>query len=162
MIDGEVDRMVEEQSNRMKYQGIQLEQYLQYIGQDMDTFKEGMRASAEASVKSNLVIEAIGKELDMQISPEDIDEEVAKIAELYKMKEEDIRKQFADDDSYFKESIVVRKTIEFIKSEAVVSGKATTKSKAKGETKAKDEAKTKDEAKPKTAKKSGSKAKDSE
>jgi trigger factor len=162
MIDGEVDRMVEEQSNRMKYQGIQLEQYLQYVGQDMDTFKEGMRASAEASVKSNLVIEAIGKELDIQISPEDIDEEVAKIAELYKMKEEDIRKQFADDDSYFKESIVVRKTIDFIKAEAVVSGKGASKSKAKSESKEKDETKSKDEAKPKTAKKSGSKAKDSE
>jgi len=123
MIESEVDTMVEEQSNRMKYQGIELEQYLQYMGQDMSAFRENLKVNAANSVKSRLVIEAIGKELNLEITQEDIDSEIESIAKQYKMEKEDIKKQFADDDSYFKQSITVKKTIDFLKSEAKVTDK---------------------------------------
>lgn len=118
MIDNELDRMVDEQSQRMSYQGIQLEQYLQYIGQDMDAFRDGLKESAAKRVKTNLVIEAISKAETVDATTEELDAEIKKIAEQYHMKEEDIRSQFGSDLSYFKQSVIVNKTVDFLKAEA--------------------------------------------
>ncbi|MHB1452478.1 MAG: trigger factor [Saccharofermentanales bacterium] len=153
MIENETDKMVDEQTNRMKYQGIELEQYLQYIGQDMKAFREGLRETASKRVKTNLVMEAIGKELKFEITDEDIEKEVNDISEQYHMNPEDIKAQFAGNDFYFRESITFKKTLEYLKNEAVEdkSKKTAVKSAAKNTDKpaAKAEAKTK-----KTAKKS--------
>ncbi len=152
MIEAEVDAMVEEQSNRMKYQGIELDQYLQYMGQDMSAFRENLKVNAGNSVKSRLVIEAIGKELNSEITEEDINSEIEDIAKQYKMEKEDIKKQFEGDDSYFKNSIVVKKTIEFLKSEAKVVAKKPEKiEKSETEsTESSEEKKAKAKAKPKS------------
>jgi trigger factor len=144
MIESELDSMIEEQSQRMSYQGIELDQYLKYIGQDMEAFREGLKDSAKTRAKTHLVIEAIGKAEAIVATSEEIDEEIKKIAEMYKMPEEDIRKQFGADSSYFSQDIIVRKTVELLKTEA----KADTKA-AKAEKKAKTEPKAKAEAKPK-------------
>jgi len=69
MIGNELDRMIDEQSQRMSYQGIQLEQYLEYIGQDMAAFREGLKESAVIRAKTNLVIEAIGKAETIEATP---------------------------------------------------------------------------------------------
>lgn len=118
MVENEITHMIEEQSQRMSSQGIKFEQYLQYIGQDMDAFKESIKGTAKDRVKTNLVIEAIGIKEEIKATPEEIDEEIKKIAELYKMKEEDIRSQCDGDFSYLENSVVIRKTIELLKSQA--------------------------------------------
>lgn len=118
MIENELDRMIEEQSQRMSYQGIQLEQYLQYIGQDMEAFREGLKDSAKNRTKTHLVIEEIGKVEEVQATQEEIDEEIKRIAEQYQMKEEDIRKQFDVDQSYFTQNVIIHKTMDLLKNEA--------------------------------------------
>lgn len=120
MVENETDKMVSEQSDRMKYQGIELEQYLQYIGQDMETFRSGMKDAALKRVKTNLVMEAVGKELAFEITDEDVAKEIEEIAEQYHMKAEDIRERFAGNDIYFKESITFKKTLDYLKKEAVI------------------------------------------
>lgn len=156
MIENETDKMVEEQTNRMKYQGIELEQYLQYIGQDMKAFREGLKVNASRRVKTNLVMEAIGKELAFEISDEDIEKEVNDISEQYHMNIEDIKAQFAGNDSYFRESITFKKTLEYLKNESIedkskktavkAAAKKSDKPAAKAETKTKKTAKKSEEA----------------
>lgn len=156
MIENETDKMVDEQTSRMKYQGIELEQYLQYIGQDMKAFREGLKESASRRVKTNLVMEAIGKELAFEISDEDIEKEVNDISEQYHMNIEDVKAQFAGNDFYFRESITLKKTLEYLKNETVedkakktavkAAAKNTDKPAAKAETKTKKAAKKSEEA----------------
>ena len=144
MIENELDHMIDEQSQRMSYQGIQLEQYLQYIGQDMEAFRDGLKESAKKRAKTHLVIEAVGKAEAIEATEEEIDAEIKKIAEQYKMKEEDIRKQFGEDQSYFGQTIVIRKTMDLLKSEAKATKESKDEAKAEAKPKAKAKAKAKE------------------
>ena len=82
MVDQETDRMLDEQRNQMRYQGIELEQYLGYIGQTVDTFKEQMREAAENRVRTQLVLETISKAENVEASAEEIDAEIERMATL--------------------------------------------------------------------------------
>ena len=164
MIENELDRMIDEQSQRMSYQGIQLEQYLQYIGQDMAAFREGLKDSAMNRVKTNLVIEAVGKAEAIEASPEEIDEEIRRIADQYKMKEEDIRKQFESDLSIFSQDVILRKAMDLLKAEAkpteVKTGaKASEKAGAKAKTAVKAAAKSEEKSEEKSEAKAKAKGK---
>ncbi len=118
MIESELDRMIDEQSQRMSQQGIQIEQYLQYMGQDMDAFRDGLKDSATTRIKTNLVIESIGNAESVDVSEAEVDEEIGKLATKYNMKEEDLKKQFSGDNSYIKQGVIVRKTLDLLKAEA--------------------------------------------
>lgn len=143
MIENEADRMVQEQATRMKQQGIELEQFLQYTGQKMENFKQQMRESAQDSVKTKLVIEAIEKELDFEITQEEIDEQIEKMAEQYNMKVEEVKKQIPEDADFIKDSIKTTKTVEYLKNEAesVAKGKKKTSKTPKKKTEKKGEKK---------------------
>ena len=118
MIDTEADEMVREQSMRMQQQGIELSQYLQYIGQTKDDFKNTMKASAKTRVIGNLVIEAAGKAMDIQVTDEDIDQEIENIAKQYNIPKEDLAARIASNDGFLRESIMGRKTVEALTASA--------------------------------------------
>ncbi len=120
MIDQEVDHMVEEQKNRMHYQGIELEQYLGYVGQTLDTFKEQMRESATERVKAQLVLETIAKAENVDASAEEIDAEIERMAVQYGMKADDLRERIRPEENGFvKDSVIHRKTVEMLTAAAV-------------------------------------------
>ena len=120
MIDNEVENMANEQASRMSQQGIGLDMYLQYTGQSMEDFKAGMKPMALIRVKSNLVIEAVAKELKLEVTPEEYDKELEDMAKAYNgMTVEDIKKAVGEDNPYVKESIINRKTVEWLADKAV-------------------------------------------
>jgi len=120
MIDSEVDQMVNEQSQQMRYQGFELEQYLGYIGQTVETFREQLRESAETRVRTSLVLEAIAAKEDIQASEEEIDEEIGRMAQLYGMTKEDLKSRIAPgENSFVAESVVRNKTIALLTEKAV-------------------------------------------
>lgn len=120
MIDQEVDHMVEEQQNQMRYQGIELEQYLQYVGQDMAAFREQLRESAESRVKTTLVLEAIAKTEAIVATEAEIDAEIDRMAGLYNMKPEDLRSRLATSESDFVRGTVInQKTVALLKESAI-------------------------------------------
>ena len=120
MIDQEVDRMVDEQQNQMRYQGIELEQYLQYVGQDMEAFREQLRETAEDRVKTTLVLEAIAKAEAIEATDEEIDAEIERMAGLYNMKADDLRSRLINSESNFvRETVVSQKTVALLKDNAV-------------------------------------------
>lgn len=120
MIDNEVENMANEQASRMSQQGIGLDMYLQYTGQSMEDFKAGMKPMALIRVKSNLVIEAVAKELKLEVTPEEYEKELEDMAKAYNgMTVEDIKKAVGEDNPFVKESIINRKTVEWLADKAV-------------------------------------------
>lgn len=119
MVDTEVEQMAQEQASRMQQQGIELEMYLKYVGQSMDEFKDSMKPVAKIRVKSNLVLEAISKELKVEADDADYEKEMENMAKAYGMKVEDIKTALGDKNEYLTESIIGRKTVEAICAKAV-------------------------------------------
>ena len=119
MIDNEIENMVQDQAMRMSQQGIELDMYLKYTGQTMDQFREGMKPMAETRVKSMLVLEAVSKEIKMEATEEDLEEEYKRMAEAYKMEVKDIKDAIGDNDAPFKDQIIGRKTVEYLAEKAV-------------------------------------------
>ena len=103
----------------MRAQGIELETYLKYMGQSMDEYRTGLKTMAETRVKSSLVLEACAKAMNIEATDEDIDEEAGKLAEQYGMKKEDLLERIKDNDSFLRESIVGRKTVDALAAKAV-------------------------------------------
>ena len=119
MIDNEVDQMANDQAARMSSQGIGLDMYLQYVGQSMEDFKKSLEPMARVRVKSSLVIEKITEKLDPEVTEEDYNEEIATLANSYKIDVEDVKKQIGEDSGFLKDSIRARKTVEYLASKAV-------------------------------------------
>ncbi|MBR3057791.1 MAG: trigger factor [Clostridiales bacterium] len=119
MVETEIDNMIDEQSYRMRSQGIELETYLQYMGQTMDEYKKGLKTMAETRVKSSLVLEACAKAMNVEATDADVEEEAGKIAEQYGMKKEDFLERIKDNDSFIRESIVGRKTVDILSEKAI-------------------------------------------
>ncbi len=119
MIENEVEQMADDQANRMSQQGIGLDMYLQYVGQTMDDFKKSLEPMARVRVKSSLVIEKITEKIDPEVSDDEYNEELSKIADTYKIDLEEVKKSIGEDSSFIKDSIKARKTVEYLASKAV-------------------------------------------
>ena len=119
MVQNEVEQMADDQAARMSNQGIGLDMYLQYVGQSMDDFKKSLEPMARVRVKSSLVIEKITEKLDPEVTDEDYNEELAQIANSYKIDVEEVKKSIGEDSAFIKDSIRARKTVEYLASKAV-------------------------------------------
>ncbi|KRT94057.1 trigger factor [Bacillus glycinifermentans] len=113
MIDTELDRMMKEFEQRLQMQGMNLDLYFQFSGQDENALKEQMKEDAEKRVKSNLTLEAIAKAEDLQVSDEEVEEELSKMAEAYNMPVENIKQAIGSTDG-MKEDLKIRKAIDFL------------------------------------------------
>ncbi|MCC8072819.1 MAG: trigger factor [Clostridiales bacterium] len=97
MFDKRTDEMVQDYSYRLQMQGIDLNTYLSYLGQDMDSFKATFKESAEKQVKANIALEAIVEAENIEVSDEELDKEFEKLAEQYQMDVEQIKKAVSSD-----------------------------------------------------------------
>ncbi|MCY9364096.1 trigger factor [Bacillus spizizenii] len=113
MVDTELDRMLKEFEQRLQMQGMNLELYTQFSGQDEAALKEQMKEDAEKRVKSNLTLEAIAKAENLEASDEEVDAELTKMAEAYNMPVENIKQAIGSTDA-MKEDLKVRKAIDFL------------------------------------------------
>ncbi len=119
MVETEIDSMIDEQSYRMRSQGIELEMYLKYMGQTMEEYREGIRTMAASRVKTSLVLEAVGKAMNIEATDADVEEEAEKIAAQYGMKKEDFMARIKDNDQFIRDSIIGRKTVDALTEKAV-------------------------------------------
>ncbi|MBL3646255.1 trigger factor [Bacillus vallismortis] len=113
MVDTELDRMLKEFEQRLQMQGMNLELYTQFSGQDEAALKEQMKEDAEKRVKSNLTLEGIAKAENLEVSDEEVDAELSKMAEAYNMPVENIKQAIGSTDA-MKEDLKVRKAIDFL------------------------------------------------
>lgn len=86
------DEMIQDYAYRLQMQGLDLETYLKYMGQDMDTFKSSFKDGAEKQVKVSIALAAIVDAENIEVTDEEIDAEAAKIGEQYGMDAEQVKK----------------------------------------------------------------------
>lgn len=106
------DEMIQDYSYRLQMQGLDLNTYLQYLGQTMEQFREQFMDGAKQQVKVKLALDAIVKAENIEATEEEIAEEIAKLAEQYNMEADKIKaavpqEQLIDD-------IVTRKAVDFV------------------------------------------------
>lgn len=113
MINRKVEDLYEEQSYSMTQNGISMDTFLQITGQKIEDYKERIKPQAEERIKVELILEAIGKDMKIEVTDEDIENEYTKVAESYGM-EVDKVKQLVNKE-YLSEGLVINKTLEALK-----------------------------------------------
>ena len=91
MVDYRVDEMVQDMAQRISNQGIPFEQYLQYMGTDVNAMKAQMRPNALANVKVGLALEAIVAAEKLTVSDDEVEEEIKSMAEQYNLEADKIK-----------------------------------------------------------------------
>jgi trigger factor len=116
MIDHEVEHMVQDFKQRLRFQGIDLDTYFKITGSSMDQLKEQFKEDAEKRVRISLTIEAISKAENIEVTEEDQDKELEKMAELYSRDKDELKKLFESQGTLerMKEDIRIRKTIDLL------------------------------------------------
>lgn len=119
MIDAQAENMVQDMARRMQSQGLSLDMYLKYTGMTVEQMKEQARPDAEKRIRTRLVLEAVAKAENIQISDEKVDEEVAKMAEAYKMEVEKLKSYMSESDvKQMKEDLAVQQAVALLVAEA--------------------------------------------
>ena len=119
MIDFEAENMINDYAMRLRQQGLSIDQYLMFTGMDMDGLKAQMKPQALKTIQSRLVLEAIVAAENITASDEEIDEEIAKMAEMYGMEVDKIKDTIGDrEKELMSKDVCLRKAAELIAEEA--------------------------------------------
>ncbi|RAP77838.1 trigger factor [Paenibacillus montanisoli] len=116
MIESETSFMLRDFENRLRSQGMNLDLYYQFSGQDEAALRGQMHSDAVKRVRNNLVLEQIAKNEGIAVSEEDLNEELEKLATQYNRSVEELRSIFTANGNLdnLKEDLVLRKTIKFL------------------------------------------------
>ena len=115
MIKTEARQMVESFAQRIQQQGLTMDQYMQFTGMTVDKMLEEMMPQAEKRIQTRLVLEAIVDAENITISDEKLDEEVAKMAEMYSMKAEELKSYMGEGEKeQMKKDIAIEEAVKVI------------------------------------------------
>lgn len=116
MVESELDIMVKEFERRLRSQGMTLEIYYQFSGQNESVLKDQMREDAAKRVRNNLVLEAIAAAENITVSDEEVDAELEKYAPSYQKTTAELRELFASNGSLegLSNDLVIRKTVDLL------------------------------------------------
>lgn len=115
MVEKQIDNIAYDFDMRLRYQGLDLQKYLEMMGMDTDTFRIQFKERALNEVRSQLVLEKISKVEDIKPTEEELETELKKFAENYKQDIEEFKKHLKPDDiEYIRDNLTVRKTVDFL------------------------------------------------
>jgi len=118
MYDNQANDMVRDFEMRLRSQGMDPKMYMQYMGMDMAALKNMYMDEAEKRVKLRLVLEAIAKQENVEVTEADLDDEYSKMAEAYKVDVEQAKASVPADS--LSEDIKVQKALDIVKNSAVI------------------------------------------
>ncbi|MBM7606925.1 trigger factor [Lysinibacillus composti] len=121
MIHNEIHRMIDEFGQRLQMQGMTLDLYYQFSGQDENALHEQMRPEAENRVRVSLTLEAIGKAENIEITEEDVNAELEKMTSQFGMTKEQIITALGGSTEILENDIRTQKTVEFLVENAKIS-----------------------------------------
>ncbi len=122
MIESQLDYIVQNMEMNMQYQGLKLEDFLKYTGQDMDAFRAGYRAEAEQRVRNDLVLDAIRKAEQVEVTEEELAEEISEQAAQMGRNADEFRETLSEDQkTYLRENAEIRKILKTLRESAVVT-----------------------------------------
>lgn len=121
MIHNEIHRMIDEFAQRLQMQGMSLDLYYQFSGQTEKDLHEQFKEDAETRVRISLTLEAIAKAENIEVTQEDIDKELEKMAEQFKMGKEQIITALGGSTEILENDIRTQKTVEFLVENAKIT-----------------------------------------
>ncbi len=120
MIDLEAENMTYEFAQRLQSQGMNMDDYFKYTGQNINTLKDQMKVQAEDRIKSRLVLEAVAAAEGLSVSDEDYDAEIAKMAEMYNMELDKLKESLgAEEKDSITQDMLNQKAVDLIVDAAV-------------------------------------------
>ena len=129
MIKLQVNNMVNEFAQRLQMQGLSIDQYIQYMGSNHQQFMESLKPEAVTRIKNSLVLEAVVKAENITATEDDFEEEVKRMADMYKMEVDKVKEILGDNEKeQIMSDLAIQKAAELIASKAVE--KATPKAAA--------------------------------
>ena len=115
MVKNEVDNMLKDFENNLRYQGMDLNTYYQYTGTSKEILEDQMKEDAEKRVRISLAVDAVSKSEGVEATEEDMEAEYKKMADIYKLEVEKIKEIFQNSqDEAIKSTIVARKTVDLL------------------------------------------------
>ena len=120
MITEQVRRMADDFARRLQSQGLSMDQYMQFTGLTMDALAQQMRPEALKRIQNSLVLEALAKAENIEVSDEKLDEELQRMAELYSMEVEKIKELLGDaEKEQMKKDMALQAAVDFMVENAV-------------------------------------------
>ena len=120
MVETEQRQIIEEFSQRMRMQGLTMEQYMQFTGLTMDAMAQQMRPEALKRIQNSLVLEAIAKAENIEVSDEKVNEEIEKMAAAYKMEADKLKELIGDaEKEQMKSDLAIQAAVDMITDAAV-------------------------------------------
>ena len=121
MIETEIDMRIRSFENNLYYQGLNIEKYLELVHQSMDELRNSLRENAEETVRTQLVLEAVSKDLGdkIKLDEEKMKANIKEMAEKYNKTEEELNnnEEYMD---YLKKNHTMEKTVEYIMDKAKI------------------------------------------
>lgn len=113
MVNRKNDELFEEQSYSLLQNGINMDSFLKMIGQTAEEYKERLKPQSEQRVKIRLILEAIGKDMKIEVTDEEVEDEYNSVAKMYQMDVEKVKQLIGKEDIV--ETVLVDKTFDTIK-----------------------------------------------
>ncbi len=121
MVKDEIDRMINEVNQQLSYQGMGIEQYLEFTGSSIEKMREELKPEAETRVATRVMLRSIAEAEKVEVTDEDMQRELERLAEVYRSDVEQIKGMLGEDSlGYFRKDIVITKVIDMLYDEAKV------------------------------------------
>ncbi len=120
MVDEQVSQMVNEFASRLQQQGLSIEQYMQMTGMQPQALMDQMRPEAEMRIKTRLVLEAVAEAEKIKATDKDIEKELEKMAEMYRMEADKLKEMAGEaEKEQISKDVAVQKAVDLLVKEAV-------------------------------------------
>ena len=117
MIDEQVDHQIEQFAYQLQSQGMKMEDYTKMIGGDLSSLRQSMRPMAEQTVRSDILLSEIARAENLEVTDEEVEEELKKLAEQYQMELDKVKA--AVDTAAVKSDLMGKKAAKIITDNAV-------------------------------------------
>ena len=115
MVEDEIDRMANELDQQLRYQGMGLNQYLEFVGKSAAEFREELRPEAEKAVKTRIILMGVVEAEKIAVSEEEREEELKLMAAQYQMDVDKLKEIIGEDNlGFLTKDLQVKKAIDFI------------------------------------------------
>lgn len=121
MVDAQIDSMIQDFAQRLQYQGMSLEMYMQYTGSTPEAFREGFREQAEKQTKTMLVLEAVCKAENVDVTDEEVSDKIAEMAKMYGMELDKLTELISDAErASIADDVKMSKTVDLLVNNAKI------------------------------------------
>ena len=120
MIETQAEYLVDDFAQRLQMQGMSMDQYMQYTGTSLDAMTNQMKPQAKKRIESRLVLEAVAAAENIEIGEDAIEEEIARMAEAYKMELDKMKELVSEEEKdNMRKDLSIQKAIELVTEAAV-------------------------------------------